>query len=56
MSAVMFLGISTKIKHVFMSDSKDTVEVLGGIFRKSFVSKALLQLIACSIKERMAKY
>ncbi len=56
MSAAMFLVISAKIKRVFMSDNKDTLEVLGGIFRKSFVSKALLQLIACSIKKHMAKY
>lgn len=56
MSAVMFLGISAKIKHLFMLDSKDFVEVLGGIFRKSFVSKALFQLIACSIKEHTVKY
>lgn len=39
-----------------MLDSKDLVELLDGILRESFVSKALLQLIACSIKECMAKY
>lgn len=44
MSAVMFSGKSAEIKHLFMLDSKDFVEVLGGFL--NFVSKALLQLIA----------
>lgn len=50
------LGASGKIKHLFMWDSKESVDILVCIFAKSLASKALLQLIACSIKECTAKY
>lgn len=42
MSAVMFLGISAKIKRLFVLDSKDFVEVLGGIFRIEFGIKGFV--------------
>lgn len=50
------LGASEKIKHLFMLDSKESVDILVCIFARSLASKALLQLIACSIKECTAKY
>lgn len=56
MSPVIFLGASGKIKHLFVLDSKESVDILVCIFAKSLASKALLQLIACSIKECTAKY
>lgn len=48
-------GISGKTKHSFVLDNKEPVDVLGSILTKSLASKALLQLIACSIKECTAK-
>lgn len=48
-------GISGKTKHSFVLDNKESVDVLGSILTKSLASKALLQLIACSIKECTAK-
>lgn len=50
------LGASGKIKHLFVWDSKESVDILVCIFAKSLASKALLQLIACSIKECTTKY
>lgn len=42
------LGISAKIKLLFVWDNKDFVEAFGGIFRKCSLSEALLQFIVSS--------